>query len=165
VKRIVLDLDELRRLEALTDTSRQRVEHSQRALRDIAASLHLDRGEPDPPMAGHLGALFAALDGPLGLPMVARHLDFDTRLLRETLRLAAEAAGPDGKYSHEDLIPFLQRVGGRIDLPAAAVLESLLVGGPTKGQRHPSADPAPREKVTKKAPEHGSGQELLTGSG
>lgn len=130
--RIVLDLAELRRLAALMDTSRERVEHSARVARSLAAAVASTRGL-DPATARTLADLFDALDGPGGLPMSARHLDFEARLVRRVHDLAVHADGPDGRYGPEDLVPFLRRNGVPDTLPEAAVVEALAAGGLRRG--------------------------------
>jgi hypothetical protein len=128
-ERIVLDLNELRRLDTLLTTSRDRIEHSARVVHEVHGLVQLsDRSGGDPDTADQVSALLASADGPAGLQAVARHLDFDAQLVARTCRLAQAADGPDGRYSQADLVPFLRTVGNRIDLPEAAVLEALAAG-------------------------------------
>ncbi len=121
--RIVLDLAELRRFETLIDTSAHRVRHSAAVLDDVGKRLAGRATEPG--LVQYLGLLA----GPTGLPMVARHLDFDTRLVQRIRTLAAAADGPDGRYRPADLIPFLRKLNGHpIGLAETAVIEALALG-------------------------------------
>ena len=74
-------------------------------------------------------ALLDQLSGPAGLPLAARHLDWEERLVARTRTLAETAAGDDGKLTRADTLAFLGTLGKRIDLPEAAVLEALVAGG------------------------------------
>lgn len=129
-RRIVLDLRELARLEALLATSRDRVDHALRVTQQVVGGLAPVRaGRPDPASARLVLALLDQLSGPAGLPLAARHLDWEERLVARTRRLAESAAGDDGRVSRADTLAFLGTLGRRIDLPEAAVLEALVAGG------------------------------------
>jgi hypothetical protein len=126
----VLDVRELARLEALLATSRDRVDHALRVTQAVVGGLAPVRaGRPDPATAGLILALVDQLAGPAGLPLAARHLDWEERLVARTRTLAESAAGDDGRVSRADALAFLGTLGRRIDLPEAAVLEALVAGG------------------------------------
>lgn len=128
--RIVLDVRELARLQALLATSRDRVEHARQTTLAVAGGLAaLHAGRPDPTTARLVQALFDQLTGPTGLPLAARHLDWEERLVGRTRTLAESAAGDDGRASQADTLAFIGTLGRRIDLPEAAVLEALVAGG------------------------------------
>ena len=128
--RIVLDVRELARLQALLATSRDRVEHARQTTLAVAGGLAaLRAGRPDPMTARLVQALFDQLTGPTGLPLAARHLDWEERLVGRTRTLAESAAGDDGRASQADTLAFIGTLGRRIDLPEAAVLEALVAGG------------------------------------
>ncbi|MBB5867361.1 hypothetical protein F4553_000740 [Allocatelliglobosispora scoriae] len=143
--RIVLDLAELRRLETLMETSHQRVRHSIAAVRDTASGLALASSAL--PQAGYLTGLFDALSGPFGLDLVARHLDWETRLVERTRRLAAAALGDDHRVGPEDAGNLLRLLGGRHGLPETAVLQALLAGGLRAGHRAAPTGRAEQPKV------------------
>ena len=129
-RRIVLDLRELARLEALLATSRDRVDHALRVTQQVVGGLAPVRaGRPDPASARLVLALLDQLSGPAGLPLAARHLDWEERLVARTRTLAESAAGDDGRVTLADTLAFLGILGRRIDLPEAAVLEALVAGG------------------------------------
>jgi hypothetical protein len=140
--RIVLDLAELRRFEALMETSHSRVRHSLTAVRDVAADLALAGSAV--PQAGYLSALFGAVTGPFGLDQVARHLDWETGLVQRTRRLAAAALGSDHRAGPQDVGPLLNLLGGRHGLPETAVLQALLAGGLRAGHPSPTRGSHPR---------------------
>jgi hypothetical protein len=128
--RIVLDVRELARLEALLATGRDRVEDALRSTQAAVGALApLRAGRPDPVTARLIQALLDQLAGPAGLPLAARHLDWEERLVARTRTLAETAAGEDGRGSRADTLAFLGTLGRRIDLPEAAVLEALVAGG------------------------------------
>jgi hypothetical protein len=128
--RIVLDLRELARLEALLASSRDRVEHALRTTQEVGGGLAaLRAGRPDPVSARLVQALLDQLAGPGGLPLAARHLDWEERLVARTRTLAETAAGDDGRASRAETLAFLGTLGRRITLPEAAVLEALVAGG------------------------------------
>jgi hypothetical protein len=122
--RIVFSLKELARFESLMDTSRNRVAHSLRQVQDVAGDLRLTGVH-----ATYLHALFGAVTGPAGLPLVVRHLDWETQLIQRIRRLAAAVDGPNRRLGPEDLMLFLRNAGGRSGLPEAAVGEALIAGG------------------------------------
>jgi len=128
--RVVLDVRELARLEALLATSRDRVDHALRITQQVVGGLSaLRAGRPDPATARLVLALVDQLAGPAGLPLAARHLDWEERLVARTRTLAESAAGDDGRVSRADTLAFLGTLGRRIELPEAAVLEALVAGG------------------------------------
>jgi hypothetical protein len=128
--RIVLDVRELARLETLLATSRDRVDHAMRVTQQVVGGLAPIRaGRPEPVTAKLVLALLDQLTGPTGLPMAARHLDWEERLVARTRTLAEAAAGEDGKVSRGETLAFLGTLGRRIDLPEAAVLAALTAGG------------------------------------
>jgi len=127
---VVLDVRELAQLEALLATSRDRVDHALRITQQVVGGLSpLRAGRPDPATARLVLALVDQLAGPAGLPLAARHLDWEERLVARTRTLAESAAGDDGRVSRADTLAFLGTLGRRIDLPEAAVLEALVAGG------------------------------------
>ncbi|HEY3506132.1 MAG TPA: D-alanyl-D-alanine carboxypeptidase family protein [Actinocatenispora sp.] len=149
---VVFDLAELDRLHSLCDTGRLRVEHSRRVVADVQADLSLParRHGLDPARAAGLTVLFGQLTGEYGLPMVARHIDFDTRLVARIRELARAADGGDHRYGHADLVRFLRRAGtNRKRLPEAAVIEMLRAGGPRHRPTHPTTPHPPAAKRMK----------------
>ena len=128
--RIVLDVRELARLEALLATSRDRVDHALRVTQQVVGGLAPIRaGRPEPATARLVLALLDQLTGPAGLPMVARHLDWEERLVARTRVLAESAAGDDDRVSRAETLAFLGTLGRKVDLPEAAVLGALVAGG------------------------------------
>ncbi|GIH08520.1 hypothetical protein Rhe02_65870 [Rhizocola hellebori] len=122
--RIVFSLKELAKFESLMDTSRTRVAHSLRQVQDVAGDLRLTGVH-----ATYLNALFGAVTGPAGLPLVMRHLDWEAHLIQRIRRLAAAVDGDNHRLGLEDMVLYLKNLHGRSGLPEAAVLEALVAGG------------------------------------
>lgn len=151
-RRIIIDLKELKRFETLLDTSRNRAEHSNRVVRDVAGDLALATSTHA--YSQYLNGLFTAATGPFGLPMVVRHLEWETRLVQRIRRLSQIADGANNRYGPEDLVPFLNRAAGhKIGLPEAAVLHSLITA-----IKHPQRPDRPR------VPAHPRPQQLNLGN-
>lgn len=131
--RVVLDVRELARLQALLATSRDQVDHALRVTQQVVGGLApIRNGRPEPATARLVLALLDQLAGPAGpagLPLAARHLDWEERLVARTCSLAESAAGEDGRVSRAETLAFLGTLGRRVDLPEAAVLQALVAGG------------------------------------
>ncbi len=129
-RRIVLDLAELQRIEQVCAGSSAWVLQSNDVVRQVGTELDLvGRQRPDPAAARNLSRLFLRLEGERGLPMVARHIDYDTRLVNRIRQLAEAADSPDGQTVRNALLPYLRHRNGKLDLTRAAVLEALTSGG------------------------------------
>ncbi len=147
-RRIIFDLKELAKFESLMDTSRNRVTHSLRQVQDIMGDVNLT-GEH----GAYLKNLFDALTGPAGLPLVVRHLDWETHLIQRIRRLAEAVDGENRRLGPEDLMLYLKNLNGRAGLPEVAVFEAILAGSArqAKPQHHPRepkvpAAPAPHQQ-------------------
>jgi len=150
-RRIVFDLKELSKFESLMDTSRNRVAHSLRQVQDVMGDIQLTGVH-----ASYLNNLFDALTGPAGLPLVVRHLDWETHLIQRIRRLADAVDGDNRRLGPEDLMLYLRNLNGRAGLPEVAVFEAILAGSARKSQpqhhqrhlREPKvpASPAPHQQ-------------------
>jgi hypothetical protein len=141
---VVLDLDELRRLANLFQHSADRVTHTRRALRVLAAELEPARAAlPDPALATIIGEVFATLDAPTELSRAADRLDRQGRYAAKVRQLAERADGPDGRWSAADAHTFLRSIGRDVDPFERAIQEAALYGTITHAAAHhrPSAGP------------------------
>ncbi len=137
--RIVLDLKELAKFESLMETSRGRVAHSLRQVEDIVVDLKLAGSTHE--HAAYLTNLFSAVTNPAGLPLVVRHLEWETHLIQRIRRLAAAVDGENRRLGPEDLMLFLQNLNGRAGLPEMAVLEAITAAGLRTSGRAPARKP------------------------
>jgi hypothetical protein len=135
-RRIVLDLAELARLAGLFQHSADRVEHTRRAVANLAADTEAARMRlPDPALATLIGTLLDTADAPTQLRLAASRLDRQGGYAERVKRRAEQADGADGRWSAADVCRFLRSIGPDVDPVERALRETVLGGVIMRGDR------------------------------
>ncbi|TWP50584.1 hypothetical protein FKR81_20680 [Lentzea tibetensis] len=152
--RIVLDLHELRGLQAFFADCSDRVGQVRRRLagaeHDLAPALAV---LADPALASLIKQSFQFLASPEALPRTEERLDWHAGFAAKVRRLAEAADGEDNRWTRGDAMRFVTKADGRLDRAERAVLEALItgtivrrrsdLGAHVRQDHHPAGDSTP----------------------